>query len=610
MPKAIKGDHNIITAQATSYADAATRARPSSTTSVPPRKTPSPKPPSPTTSSSGAPPRTARGTPSPPPPPMLSSRSSMGFTDRERRSPKSTERHSPTQPPKTASSPTEAVKALKVGQGRSFSTSTTPTPPATGHPSPRFAPLGPRSKSSASEAITCSRVGTEARKPMPRRPEATVETRDSYTQTEGNDVGVDAWADLEADALDESVSVESDGGAASGANEFLSQHIRMQAELEMALRSQMEMIAERPHTALPAPDSVPHPTEPKETATSARRNSAPFASFGPSPPLTTRPMHAGRRQLAALRPLGSAKKGEKDADGSDGENHPEDDEVKSLSLSEDGPVIRRSFSEGAGGFFGRDRVAAAAPDPIAMLTDGTRKAMLSFSNAYQNALGVVGSVGTNVADLAHVGAPASAEVGINDGEAVCSADGEAQSSDRSAPNESDHSAAPTHYAEAQAPASDGALYKNLMQSLSKVTGTASSASSEPPPQGQLKVVQEGVPGVASTSSCGTSTATLMRREWKPAKSLRVPALRSATTNVKALDLSQIRSDLPPLGANAASDRNVDTRSDVSFGSAQSAFTCWSSSSPTSSQVTSPRAQHGSLKTTVSMPALTPRSVTK
>jgi hypothetical protein len=162
----------------------------------------------------------------------------MGFTDRERRSPKSTERHSPTQPPKTASSPTEAVKALKVGQGRSFSTSTTPTPPATGcahplahpahaltptgrqpgappphtapprspprvhsrrrgatvvrtvvhgrHPSPRFAPLGPRSKSSASEAITCSRVGTEARKPMPRRPEATVETRDSYTQTEGN----------------------------------------------------------------------------------------------------------------------------------------------------------------------------------------------------------------------------------------------------------------------------------------------------------------------------------------------------------------------------------------------------------------------------------------
>jgi hypothetical protein len=96
------------------------------------------------------------------------------------------------------------------------------------------------------------------------------------------DVGVDAWADLEADALDESVSVESGGGAASGANEFLSQHIRMQAELEMALRSQMEMIAERPHTALPAPDSVPHPTEPKETATSARRNSAPFASFGPS----------------------------------------------------------------------------------------------------------------------------------------------------------------------------------------------------------------------------------------------------------------------------------------------------------------------------------------
>ena len=70
-------------------------------------------------------------------------------------------------------------------------------------------------------------------------------------------------------------------------------------------------------------------------------------------------------------------KADKYNDGSDGECHPEDDEVKSLSLSEDGPVIRRSFSEGAGfagGFFGRDRHNVHAPDPIAMLTDGTRPA--------------------------------------------------------------------------------------------------------------------------------------------------------------------------------------------------------------------------------------------
>ena len=31
---------------------------------------------------------------------------------------------------------------------------------------------------------------------MPRRPETTVETRDSFTQTEGDGLGVGHWADL------------------------------------------------------------------------------------------------------------------------------------------------------------------------------------------------------------------------------------------------------------------------------------------------------------------------------------------------------------------------------------------------------------------------------
>lgn len=56
--------------------------------------------------------------------------------------------------------------------------------------------------------------------------------------------------------------------------------------------------------------------------------------------------------------------------GSDGECHGEDDEVRSLSLSEDGPVIRCTLSEPST-CPDNCRQAAAAPDPIAMLTDGT-----------------------------------------------------------------------------------------------------------------------------------------------------------------------------------------------------------------------------------------------
>ena len=64
--------------------------------------------------------------------------------------------------------------------------------------------------------------------------------------------------------------------------------------------------------------------------------------------------------------------------GSDGECHGEDDEVRSLSLSEDGPVIRRTLSEPST-CPDTGRQAAAAPDPIAMLTDGTCTASSALS---------------------------------------------------------------------------------------------------------------------------------------------------------------------------------------------------------------------------------------
>ena len=135
-----------------------------------------------------------------------------------------------------------------------------------------------------------------------------------------------------------------------------------QAELEMALRSQMEIIADSPRGV-----GTVH--------------------FGPMPPASGRSSSVSRvrsvehlkQQACAAKPSRREDAPHDEGSGSDGECHGEDDEVRSLSLSEDGPVIRRSVSQGS-----TARVAAtalnmiakrgAAPDPIAMLTDGTRKA--------------------------------------------------------------------------------------------------------------------------------------------------------------------------------------------------------------------------------------------
>jgi len=390
----------------------------------------------------------------------------------------------------------------------------------------------------------------------------------------------------------------------------------------------------------------------------------------PMPPQTVRPGYAGHRRPMGLGRAGRASREGKGGleisnDGSDGECHPEDDEVRSLSLSEDGPIIRRSLSEGAGNLF---RVAGMmAPDPIAMLTDGTRKAMLSARSVIANAAGEAAGPAHSPAHVAHspaaghnttASSPDDAVPGVIDvadagcdahlaergsldmadvptlftsafdGEAVDSMDGDGPlGSDRSLPNESDHSDARTALAAPPASDSPSALYNNLIPILSKVTGATGDATHHVPtvarhhshdgvspglPQsaeqlsvGQLEVVQE-TPGVTASGEARP------RRAYVPAKSLRVPALRSsANPSVQALDLSQVR--LPPLPAGArpgaasegggANQANEDACSALSFGSAHSAFTCWSS--PSSSQLASPRPNYG-MKATVSMPALTPK----
>lgn len=103
---------------------------------------------------------------------------------------------------------------------------------------------------------------------------------------------------------------------------------------------------------------------------------------------------------------------------------------------------------------------------------------------------------------------------------------------------------------------------------------------EPPTSSQPKGIRRDV----------SARARRVRPQPKP----------SSTSLVQSLDLSQVRQPLADgdLGSLGGS-RPQSARSDVSIGSAGSAFTCFSESS--SSQVTSPR--HRTLSGTVSMPSL-------
>ena len=352
----------------------------------------------------------------------------------------------------------------------------------------------------------------------------------------------------------------------------------------MALRSQMELIAE--HEATRARPSGP-------------------VQFGPMPPSGSPSAPSRLRNMGHLRPRprnGSRRLGEHEGSGSDGECHGEDDEVRSLSLSEDGPVIRRSVSEGDANKIA-DRHAAAAPDPIAMLTDGTEKAVeRSFRS-------LVDASQTRDDKDSQRQTPDITDTHC-DAEAGASADGEALGSDRSAPhsapNNSDTSAAPTTRAAADSGVDNGGVdFNSLLPVLSKVTGSRGGPLSPREKEALrkeeqlLEVVPEG-PGVQAARHRNVPHGTRL-----PVR----PSARRSTerSNVQALNLSQL-TQLPPLkgpntaAASAADPRPQSARSDVSFGSVHSAFSCWSSSSPNSSQLASPRP---AMKTTVSMPALTP-----
>ena len=182
-------------------------------------------------------------------------------------------------------------------------------------------------------------VGSEAKMRSLKR--VVVETRDAATQTIC-DMGTQTRGseDAEIAAIAENAEMaELDQVEASfeGQSQWLDRNIQIQGELEMALRSGMELLAERMHHSSMLPPMPPFPQPPQ-------------------PPAGTR--RPGARHPGALHTADTSTEHL-----SDGECHREDDEVRSLSLSEDGPVIRRSHSEGS----------RRAPDVIAMFSDGQHR---------------------------------------------------------------------------------------------------------------------------------------------------------------------------------------------------------------------------------------------
>jgi len=650
----IRGDHGILASTRTATTAARTTAVASNAPQTPLRKTPSPKPPSPTPKPPSPVP-SHRKTPSPAPPPeLIKGRASparaisISSSQRPSLGGGNSERTSPTQSSKGSGGASPCVEVQQKQQqpgtqarqaARSMSATPTPAPPTTGHasspgPSRTFV-AAPRSKSVASDMSQQNRVGAEARRPEVRRA-MPCETLDAATQTDdADDVSWESgpldhsYADVanEEAMLAEGKQPSDAPMSSSSSRSFLNRPVQLMAEMEMAMRGALEVFAE--HETRRAV-TFPEPRAPPERD-------------------TNRPSHASRasrfrdgflglgRQLSA--PAATAARPSLAEEGSDGEDgHGEDAEVKSLSLSEDGPVIRRSVSEPYYNFFPRSsdgRGAALHPDPLAMLSDGERtigeRAIGGRGEPVLAFRGELPSLGDDRGDD-RAGDELLSDKERCLGEFGADIDGEPLGSDRSAPgsapyesdHSADHSAAPTHVADAQkfggrglhakagAPADEQALLNNVF---------ADSAL--------LPILEKAVAAGGGAGGIGAPVAAHParpphRRERPHDAYKRVPAKRSEKGDLsRVADLSQIsRLPIPPggLAASALADSiyapggaagsgrphssRSDNASQLSFGSANSAFSPPSSllsPSSSSSQLASPRPS--GLKASQSTPAL-------
>jgi hypothetical protein len=330
------------------------------------------------------------------------------------------------------------------------------------------------------------------------------DTRDSATQT------LKARTSPAGDELSPTRDLE--GPTGERRSEFLFGPIQLQSELGMAIQAALEFTAER---------RITH-------------------SYSPS-------------EFAAIRGLGGE-------DGSDDETL-ENLEVRSLSLSEDGPMIARTFSE-------RQRMTAA-PDPIAMLTHGQQHAgdlepkhKEHKEQKEQKDKEQTGSSGHGSTDLSAAGT-------------------------ENAPGGSG--------SDAQAESHEQSLCRNLLPILLPIfEKTAELSASDP----------------AGDSAAGTTyQQRFSTRSGPPPTKVRV---KSSRARGRTLDLAELqtagrRGDAALANLASASSPDgrgfVAVRSEFSLGSEHSAFTSVSSpSSQGGSKDSTPRGRSG-LRGVASMPTL-------
>jgi hypothetical protein len=332
------------------------------------------------------------------------------------------------------------------------------------------------------------------------------DTRDSATQTLKL-----ARTSPAGDELSPTRDLEGLPGELHRRSEFLFGPIQLQSELGMAIQAALEFTAER---------RITH-------------------SYSPS-------------EFAAIRGLGGE-------DGSDDETL-ENLEVRSLSLSEDGPMIARTFSE-------RQRMTAA-PDPIAMLTHGQQHAgdlePKHKEQKEQTDKEQTGSSGHGSTDLSAAGT-------------------------ENAPGGSG--------ADAQAESHEQSLCRNLLPILLPIfEKTAELSASDP----------------AGDSAAGTTyQQRFSTRSGPPPTKVRVKSSRAGRGG-RTLDLAELqtagrRGDAALANLASASSPDgrgfVAVRSEFSLGSEHSAFTSVSSpSSQAGSKDSTPRGRSG-LRGVASMPTL-------
>lgn len=542
MPKALKGDHTIVTPRLAYEPACKGPVTPSAeaTAAVKSRKTPSPtaKPPSPTNFAN-------RKTPSPTP-----------FSRSGGRSPIGGQRSSPTFN-KGASSPTRfvgerpSVRQPRSPQVRSASSgspdptdyartrSPSPSPmqrpasPAVGKrlsPKPAAAMLR-QSKSSSSYAEQFGRAERRPRRDScdaedeRLTPRTTVAKQSSTVGTQTDPVEDDASG---AGQLVRPQATRPRPGEAYD-ERFLENIAKIQGELAMAVCSGMELIAERGAGAAMGAAAAVGPQTFAEAVLTTKTTQQRFDQQIQQQQQQPGPGRARAGEAADTR---RSKKSVASCDSAAHGSDSECDEVRSLSLSEEGPVYSRSCNWRL----------MRAPDPIAMLSNGQHKA-------------------------ARVDGESSGDELLD------------ESADGSLPrNDSDRSIATTRIGGVGGGAEES-LSGILAPILSKITS-------------DLDMVAERAGEGAGRRLPTRVPAT------KPAPERRKPGERRApAAGDVALALSEVRL----VHDGGGEQRPTSTRSDVSIGSMCSAFTSLSSSA-SGSQLNSPRGAARTLTTSASMPA--------